>query len=129
MVPFETDPPAGMHPCEALRLYSRKARRVTGPCRLSGPHGGRLEVHHEKYNPERTIVCCHDCHHRAHFRPWELQPRDKERLLLTRLGAPEFNRLRAHPTRFEDAVAHYVAPGRRPAQLEVRRKVRRMITI
>jgi hypothetical protein len=109
---------------EALRTQSRKALRVHGRCRLSGPHGGRIEEHHEKYDPERKIIACHKCHHRAHFRPWELQPRDKEKLLLTRHGAVEYNKLQAVPAQLEEAKKKYVAPGRRPAQLEVRREVR-----
>jgi hypothetical protein len=85
-----------------------------------------LEFHHELYRPEHGIYLCHKCHHRVHFRPYNLSDREKEILLHCRIGDEKYKALCRKPRLFEMLKRRYVAPGRRPAQLEVRRKVREL---
>ena len=109
-----------LHYCEKLRMSAVRP----GTCAICGSWEQRPEFHHESYRPERGILLCHACHQRAHFRPWQLDTREKEKLLLCRLGAAEYNRLRQDPGVWEREISGYCAPGRRAAQLEVRRQVR-----
>ena len=105
---------------EALRT----SRMRKGRCKLCGRGTQLLERHHESYRPEHVIELCHDCHHRVHFRPYHLNDNEKEKLLRCRHGDEEYRALAAKPRLFTLLKRRYVAPGRRPAQLEVRRKVR-----
>jgi hypothetical protein len=84
-----------------------------------------LEFHHESYHPERGIRVCHRCHHRIHFRPYNLSDAEKEILLRKRHGDEKFWALKRFPRRMALMRKLYVAPGRRPAQVAVRREVRR----
>lgn len=86
----------------------------------------KLERHHEKYSPERCIFLCHQCHHRAHFMPWLLPNIHKEKLLRCRHGDAEFSFFEQTPRRLDLMMRQYVAPGRRPAQVEVRKKAREL---
>ena len=83
-----------------------------------------LEKHHESYKPERFLYCCHHCHHCAHFRPWQLTDVQKEVLLCIRHGPKMWLALSRKPRVKALLLKNYVAPGRRKAQLGVRRKVR-----
>ena len=108
----------------------RTGRMKMGRCELraTGCRSGldRLEKHHEKYRPERCIYVCHHCHHLLHFRPWQLTDAQKKQLLAVRHGAPMMRAFSGKPRVLETMLKQYVAPGRRPAQLVVRRKVREM---
>lgn len=110
---------------EALRTEHMKK----GMCglRATGCEGysERLEFHHESYNPERGIYVCHHCHHLAHFRPYHLTGRQKEKLLRVRYGDRRFYDLAAKKGWLEKARIGFVPPGRRPAQMKVRAEVRR----
>lgn len=94
-----------------------KATGCTGFCEV-------LERHHEKYSLERTIYLCHHCHHLAHFRPWQLTDGQKEQLLQVRHGAQRWLALSKKPRVKALLLKNYVAPGRRKAQLGVRKRVR-----
>jgi len=94
----------------------RTSRMKSGHCALCGKHVDVLERHHESYRPEKTIDICHHCHHKLHFLPWELPDNHKEKLLKVRFGNER--------EITESMLNSYVAPGRRPAQLEVREKVK-----
>jgi hypothetical protein len=104
----------------------RTGRMRRGRCQLCGHGTERLERHHELYRPEHVIDLCHACHHRVHFRPYHLNDREKEKLLRCRHGDEKYRALAAKPRVFEMLKRRYVAPGRRPAQLEVRRRVREL---
>jgi len=95
-----------------------------GRCALCGKLVEHLERHHEKYRPEHVISLCHHCHHRVHFRPYHLSDEEKEKLLRCRYGDEQYRAFALKPRVFAMLKKRYVAPGRRPAQLEVRRKVR-----
>ena len=89
----------------------------SGFCELCGRRVDKLERHHESYRPERTIYICHRCHHKLHFLPWQLTDAQKEKLLRTRHGFKK--------TITEKMKKEYVPPGRRAAQLEVRKKIKK----
>lgn len=111
---------------EAMRTEHMKR----GHCQLkaTGCQGfvELLEKHHESYNPERFLYACHHCHHCAHFRPWQLTDQQKELLLQVRHGPRQWLALSKKPRVKALLLRNYVAPGRRKAQLEVRRRVREL---
>jgi len=109
---------------EAMRTgRMRKGRCSFSPgCKCQGRV--LLEFHHESYNPERGLPLSHHCHHRVHFRPWNLSDREKEMLLRTRYGPSKWPAMARRPALVERLRRAYVAPGRRQAQLEVRREVK-----
>lgn len=82
------------------------------------------EFHHECYKPERGLYGCHHCHHLVHFRPWLLTKLQKLKLLRARHGDVGWGALQKRQNVIDGMVKRYVAPGRRPAQMVVRRKVR-----
>ncbi len=94
-----------------------KATGCTGFCEV-------LERCHEKYKPERFLYACHHCHHLTHFRPWLLTDKQKEMLLQVRHGPKMWLALSKKPRVKALLLKNYIAPGRRKAQLEVRRRVR-----
>jgi hypothetical protein len=96
-----------------------------GRCALCRSFVEHLEGHHEKYRPERKIYLCHFCHHRVHFRPYHLSDREKEQLLRCRHGDEKFYAFRGKPRVMALMRKTYIAPGRRPAQLELRKKLKR----
>lgn len=100
---------------ERLRTEHMK----TGKCDLCGKYQKKLERHHESYSPERTIQLCHKCHWRAHFQPIFLTEKHKEKLLRVRHGFGT--------TITEDMIRAYIGPGRRPAQLAVKKEHREKI--
>lgn len=110
---------------EALRTEHMKPGRCE--LRATGCEGysKRLERHHEKYSPERCIYVCHHCHHLLHFRPYQLTEQQKKKLLETRHGSKQWSAFTRKPNLMHKLVRNYVAPGRRPAQLILRRKLRR----
>jgi len=65
----------------------RQEHMAKGRCILCGKVLPVLERHHEKYDPERTLNICHDCHFRVHFQPWLLTDAQKTTLLRTRENA------------------------------------------
>ncbi len=109
---------------EAMRTEHMKS----GFCRLkaTGCQGfcKVLEKHHESYKPERTIYLCHHCHHLVHFRPYQLTDQQKGKLLCLRHGPSLWLAFSKKPRVAEMMRKNYVAPGRRKAQLEIRRRVR-----
>lgn len=107
-----------MHYVERLRTEHMKA----GRCELCGDMQKVLERHHEKYQPERCIFLCHDCHHRTHFRPYHLSEREKVKLLETRHGSTQWSAFTRKPNLMQKLVQGYIAPGRREAQLAVRKE-------
>ena len=98
----------------------RTGRMKNGNCSLCGKYSAPLERHHEKYKPERCIYLCHHCHHRAHFRPYHLTDREKDKLLAVRYGASQWIAIRRKKNLYQRVMANYVAPGRRAAQNAVR---------
>ena len=106
----------------------RTEHMKSGPCQLraTGCQGNVkvLEKCHEKYKPERFYYGCHHCHHLTHFRPWQLTDRQKEFLLQVRHGPKMWLALSRKPRVKAMMIKSYVAPGRRKAQLEVRRRLR-----
>lgn len=105
---------------EALRTEHMSC----GPCQLCRKWQDHLERHHESYNPERVIFLCHHCHHRAHFRPYHLSDKEKEKLLQVRHGPLQWTKFAAKQRLREKLINDYIAPGRRSAQLGVRQKMR-----
>jgi len=105
---------------EALR--TEHMRR--GRCALCKKYVEHLEGHHEKYRPERKIDLCHHCHHRVHFRPYHLTDREKDLLLRCRHGDSRFWIFKSKPRVMGLMRKTYIAPGRRDAQLKLRRKLR-----
>ena len=105
---------------EALRTEHMKS----GSCELCGAFSQPLERHHEKYSPERCIFLCHACHHRAHFRPYHLTDAEKVKLLETRHGSHQWQAFERKPHLAQLLVKEYIAPGRRDAQLAVRRAIK-----
>ena len=107
-----------MHYLERLRTEHMRG----GRCGLCGRWFKKLARHHESYNPERCIYVCNtgrrNCHWKIHFQPWLLIDRHREKLLRVRHGYKK--------TITKDMIENYVPPGRRPAQLKVRRKIKRM---
>ena len=107
--------------------YVERLRRSAirpGVCEFCGHFEMVPEFHHECYNPERGLLLCHKHHHRVHFLPYQLSVQEKEKLLFYRHGAQEFNKRRANPTAWQRELSKYIAPGRRDAQLRMRRDVR-----
>lgn len=105
--------------------YVERLRRSAikpGTCSFCGSFVEVPEFHHECYRPERGLQLCHKCHHKAHFLPYQLSIQEKEKLLFHRLGPLEFNRRRAKPTDWARELSKYIAPGRRDAQLRMRRE-------
>ena len=102
-----------MHYIERLRTEHMKK----GKCEICKNWADPLERHHESYNPERTIFLCHKCHWKCHFMPYNLTDKAKEKLLRVRHGFGI--------TLTEDMIKKYIAPGRRPSQLRVRKEVKR----
>lgn len=109
----------------------RQSGMTPGGCELraTGCTGfSRLrEFHHESYRPERGIYVCHHCHHLTHFRPWSLTRLQKMKLLMARHGDVGWGAFQKKPKLIEGMLQRYVAPGRRPAQLKVRKEVRRRL--
>lgn len=105
---------------EELRTEHMKA----GNCELCGEFTRKLERHHEQYRPERCTYLCHHCHHKVHFLPWQLTDEQKKKLLEARHGTKQFKALLRKPHLIRLMIKGYVAPGRRRAQLEVRKRVR-----
>ena len=105
---------------EAMRTSHMKR----GRCALCKKWNSTLEGHHEKYRPERKIYLCHNCHHRVHFRPYHLSDRDKDELLKTRHGDPEFYAFKKRPGAMALMRKTYIAPGRRDAQLKLRAEMK-----
>jgi len=101
-----------MHYLERLRTEYM----TSGRCDMCGNFSKPLERHHESYKPERTMNLCHKCHFKTHFLPWELTDSAKEKLLRARHGHSK--------TITEEMKRQYLAPGRRPAQLQLRKKLR-----
>ena len=101
-----------MHYLERLRTGNMKS----GYCDMCKTRVSVLERHHESYKPERTIFLCHKCHHKTHFLPWQLTAQAKEKLLQVRHGFGT--------TVTEEMKENYVPPGRRPAQLKLRKKLK-----
>jgi len=97
---------------EKLRTENMKK----GFCQLCGSSQKILERHHEKYEPERTIFICHKCHHKLHFLPNQLPERHKEKLLQVRL--------QTNSPIPKSMIHSYLAPGRRDAQLALRRHLK-----
>ena len=104
-----------MHYLEKLRKEKMKG----GRCEICFVWENNLEAHHENYKPERTIYLCHKCHHKVHFLPWQLTEYTRKKLLKIRHG---------YGVTISDEMARtYIPPGRRPAQLEVRKKTKKEI--
>jgi len=103
----------------------RQGHMRRGRCSLCNKYVDHLEGHHELYRPEHKIPLCHHCHHRVHFRPYHLSDREKEKLLRCRLGDERYKAYRLKPRLWGMRLKKYVAPGRRPAQMKVRREARR----
>ena len=83
-----------------------------------------LERHHEKYRPERCIYLCHKCHHKVHFRPYQLTDREKNRLLEVRHGSKQWSAFTRKPNLMYRLLKNYIGPGRRPAQNKVRKELK-----
>ena len=58
-----------------------KSRFKRGRCVLCGAHTLRAELHHLRYVPEITILLCHACHFRVHYRPTTLSESELVKLL------------------------------------------------
>jgi hypothetical protein len=109
----------------------RTEHMKSGNCQLhaEGCEGfsRRLEFHHESYAPERGLHVCHHCHHVLHFRPYDLTREQKVKLLSMRHEPARFAMILERQELVEAMIREYVAPGRRPAQLAVRRRVKREV--
>jgi hypothetical protein len=52
-----------------------------GYCELCNACVEKLEAHHIRYSPEKTIKLCHACHHKTHFWPNRLKEKEKLQML------------------------------------------------
>jgi len=106
----------------------RTGRMKAGFCQLRADgcqgYSRPLERHHEKYRPERCIYVCHHCHHLLHFRPYFLTAQQKEKLLMVRHTPGQWLKISEKPRVKEQLLRCYIAPGRRPAQLAIRRELK-----
>jgi len=59
-----------------------------GFCELCGKQDKRIERHHIRYRPERTINICHPCHFKCHHQSFQLTEREIE-IMLSRVYRPE----------------------------------------
>lgn len=89
-----------------------KSRWKSGSCGLCNKSVQKLERHHESYRPENCIYLCHECHHRVHFLPWQLDLNQKRKLILTRIGPEGRVQLAKEPKGLDHMAISYKSPTR-----------------
>ena len=96
------------------KIWERRKKRA-GKCELCRKSDEHLERHHVRYEPEKTIMLCHNCHFTAHYYPERLRYEHQFILLRKIMSAGDSNMFIMMNGNNRVAMAKAIAPSRREA--------------